>query len=318
MSRSNNRVRGLLLVLLTATVLIFSTLVTATPQTNNQVVLYVSVATEKGDAILYLSREDFSVNIEKRPQTILSVGGERPASIGILIDTSGSMHEDPPQTLIQLKQNLKDGLERFVQLGHPGNEYFVMTFNKDIELLQDWTSEPSLITNKLDSLVFKGQTALYDSLPKALAKVTQGRHARHVLIIISDGVDSYSRNEEKHVREALKRSDVVLYGVGDINASASSLFMRQYVSPQAEILNEFAGYSGGRAYFSLHFAKSAAFTEVFESIAVELRNQYQIVINAEQSAGKEKWRKLNVAVARNDTSGRPQKLIVRTRRGYYR
>ena len=318
MSRAKKHLKGLLLVQLAVTVLIHATLVTATPQTDDKVVLYVTVTTEKGETIEGLTRENFSVDIEKRPQTILSVGGETPASIGILIDTSGSLQEDPPKTLVQLKQNLKDGLERFVQLGHPGNEYFVMTFNKDTELLQDWTSEHPLITNKLDSLVFKGQTALYDSIPKAVEKVTQGRHARHVLVIISDGADSYSRNEQKHVREALKRSDVVFYGVGDINAHDASPYRREYIRPEAEVLSDFAGYSGGRAYFSIHFARSAAFNEIFESIAFELRKQYQLVISAAESAGSEKWHKFNVTVARNDASGRPQKLIVRTRKGYYR
>lgn len=311
MSRPQNRVRGLLLVLLTATVLIFSPLVKATPHTNDPVVLYVSVATEKGDAILDLTRDDFAVNIEKRPQTVLSVGGETPASIGILIDTSGSIHRYDKKLMVSFKQHLKDGLERFVQLGHPGNEYFVMTFNKETALLQDWTSEHPSITNKLDALEFKGLTRLYDAIPKAIEKVGQGRYARHVLVIISDGHDSDSKNEQKHAREALKRSDVVVYAVGVISDF-------RYAAEESErVLGEFSKNSGGRPLFSLHFAKAPAFTEALEIFALELRSQYQLVIAAE-AANKEKWHKLNVTVARNDPSGRPQKLIVRTRQGYYR
>ena len=313
MSRPQNRVRGLLLVLLTATVLIFSPLVTATPHTNDPVVLYVSVATEKGDAILDLTRDDFSVNIEKRPQTVLSVGGETPASIGILIDTSGSIHKYDKKLMVSFKQNLKDGLERFVQLGHPGNEYFVMTFNKDTELLQDWTSEHPSITNKLDALEFKGLTRLYDAIPKAIEKVGQGRHARHVLVIISDGNDSDSKSGQKQAREALKRSDVLLYAVGVVDLNY------RYMAEEGErVLTEFSQNSGGRPLYSIHFAKAPAFTEALELFALELRNQYQLVINAAEAASKEKWHKLNVTVARNDPSGRPQKLIVRARQGYYR
>ena len=312
MSRPQNCVRGLLLVLLTATALIFSPLVTATPHTNDPVVLYVSVATEKGDAILDLTRDDFAVNIEKRPQTVLSVGGETPASIGILIDTSGSIHRYDKKLMVSFKQHLKDGLERFVQLGHPGNEYFVMTFNKETALLQDWTSEHPSITNKLDALEFKGLTRLYDAIPKAIEKVGQGRHNRHVLVIISDGHDSDSKNEQKHAREALKRSDVVVYAVGIISDF-------RYAAEESErVLGEFSKNSGGRPLFSLHFANAPAFTEALESFALELRSQYQLVISAAEAANKEKWHKLNVTVARNDPSGRPQKLIVRTRKGYYR
>lgn len=313
MSRTRRRVRGLLLVQLTVTTLIFSTLVTATPQTNDQVVLYVSVTTEKGDAILDLNHENFSVDIEKRPQTVVSVGGERAASIGILIDISGSLHQNDKKMVASLKQHLKDGLERFVQLGHPGNEYFVMTFNKETTLLQDWTSEHPLVTNKLDSLEFKGLTRLYDAIPTAIAKVKQGRHSRHVLVIISDGNDSDSRSGKKEAREVLKRSDVLVFAVGVVDNNHS------YMTEEGQrVLNEFTKTSGGRGLYSFYFATAPAFTQALEFFALELRSQYQLVINAAEPGVKEKWHKLNVSVARSDASGRPEKLIVRTRMGYYR
>lgn len=303
-----NRVRRLLLL-----VLILCLPLTAAPQTNDKVVLYVTVTTESGDPIHDLSPEDFSISIEKRPQTILSVGSETPASIGILIDTSESLHQSDKKLVASLKQYLKDGLERFIQLGHPANEYFVMTFNKETNLIQDWTSEHPLITNKLDALEFKGMTKFYDALPIALAKVNQGRHARHVLVIISDGNDNDSKNERKHAREAVKRSDVLLFAVGVVDPGYSYM-----VDESQRVLGEFTSTSGGRPLYSFNFAKAPAFTQALEFFALELRSQYQIIINAEESTGKEKWRKLNVAVARNDASGRPQKLIVRTRKGYYR
>ena len=53
-------------------------------------------------------------------------------------------------------------------------------------------------------------------------------------------------------------------------------------------------------------------------IAQELRSQYQLVISAEERAAKEKWHKLTVSATGNDSSGRPEKFVVRTRPGYYR
>lgn len=293
---------------------------TVAPQTNDPIVLNVTVTTEQRAAIRDLARENFAVNIDKRPQEILSFSGDAPSSVGILIDTSGSLHTSDNKTTAQLKQQLKTGLDRLVQLGRPGNEFFVMTFANELRLVQDWTSETAAVTDKLDSIEFKGQTALYDSMIQAVAKLKGARHARRVLILVSDGNDSYSRNEYKDVRETLKRSDVLLYTVGVVDTPLQKVgaFQRNMVRPSDEDLIEFVSYSGGLAFFSTHFAKSKDFTEAFETIAQELRNQYQLTITPEQSDGKQKWRKLNVTVARNDPSGRPEKLIVRTRKGYYR
>lgn len=315
MFRVKKRLTGLLLVQLAGAMFVCTPL-TATTQANDRILLNVTVTTEKGDVIPDLSRENFSVSVEKRPQNILSFHSEVPASVGILIDTSGSLQRSDSKTRALLKQNLKAGLERFVQIGYPSNEYFLMTFDNDIQLLQDWTSEHADITNKVDSLEFKGQTSLYDSLIKAVAKVTAGRKSRHVLIIISDGEDSYSRNEKKDVHEALKRSDVVLYALGIVKAEPRVTSM--YHRPSLEALEEFANLTGGRPLFSVQFPNSAAFTQAFESIAFEFRSQYQLAISAEQSVGKEKWNKLSVSVARNDSTGKPQKFIVRTSKGYYR
>lgn len=316
-TRSTDRVRRLLLVSLAIIILITSTLVTATPQTNDRVVLYVTVTTENGDAVLDLTRENFSVSIDKRPRTILSFdGSDAPSSIGILIDTSGSLYTQSKTkpVVVNYPQNLKTGLERFDRVGHPRNEYFVMTFNKDVELLQDWTNDLEPVANKMEALIFKGQTALYDSMTKAIAKFAEARNPRRVLILVSDGQDSYSRSESKHVREKFKRSDVILYVVGVVDPPGI-----RAVTEGPDFIAELARDSGGRPLFSFHFATNAeAFNQAFEAFFLDLRSQYQLVIGAEETAGKEKWHKLNVTVTRNDASGRPQKLIVRTRKGYYR
>ncbi|HJU91679.1 MAG TPA: hypothetical protein VJ656_01995, partial [Pyrinomonadaceae bacterium] len=134
---------------------------------------------------------------------------------------------------------------------------------------------------------------------------------------VSDGSDTYSRAMFRDVRETLKRSDVVLYAVGVIDTSSHQ--MAPVIAAEGmAVLEEYASNSGGRTSFSDDPSKPAAFTKALESFAVELRGHYQLVIRAEEPTGKEKWRKLSVTVTRNNSSGKPQKLIVRTRKGYYR
>jgi Ca-activated chloride channel homolog len=316
MSRAIKHLRGLLLVQLAAILLIYPT-TTATPQAIDRVVLNVTVANEKRTAVLDLGRESFSVNIDKRPQSILSFNGDVPANIGILIDTSASLANRGQKTLDELKQNLKAGLERFFELGHPANEYFLMTFNNEVALVEDWTRQPASITNKLAGLEYKGRTSLYDAISKAVAKVSRGRNTKQILLLFSDGSDSFSRATFRDARESLKRSEVVLYAIGLLDPSFG-VEKPPFIAEGISILEEYAANTGGRTSFSDNPSNPAALSKALESFAVELRTQYQLVILAEEATGKEKWRKLNVTATRNDASGRPEKLSVRTRKGYYR
>jgi hypothetical protein len=62
----------------------------------------------------------------------------------------------------------------------------------------------------------------------------------------------------------------------------------------------------------------AGFFGLFEYLANELRGQYQLVVSAGEPGASEKWRKLKVSITKNDSSGRPEKLFVITKQGYYR
>ena len=311
MSRAIIRLKGLLAVAMLA----YYTPVSAALQANDKLVINATVMTEKGAAILDLNRENFSVSLDNRPQNLVAVNGGVPASIGILIDTSESQIYGP-KTVVGFNQILTAGLERFLQLGHPANEYFLMTFNNDITAVQDWTSEHGSITDKLYSLQYKGQTSLYDAISKAVAKVMAGRNGKHILIVFSDGMDSYSRATFKDVREALMRSDVVLYAFGNMKVSSDQTELM--AAEGAAILDEYAKLTGGRSSYWKNRLQSGVLTKALESTVLELRSQYQLIINPEAAAGKEKWRKLKVTAARNDLSGKPLKLIVKTREGYYR
>jgi len=299
--------------LLQVAVMIWLSCVTSPAQTNAPIVLNVTVLSENGEFIAGLGRDNFSVTVDTLPQNIVSFNDrEVPASVGILIDTSGSFSYGERQEG-EVKECLKEGLERFIRLSHPANEYLVMNFNTSTTLLQDWTSDYSSITNSLDGLKFKGQTSLYDAVVNAIPRVKTGRNAKQVLLIVSDGMDNNSRHSVKQAREALKRSDVLAYGVGFFSKQNMQIMIDEGAGPLADL----AGYSGGRAIFARN-ASRAVFNYLLEYLAAELRSQYQLVITQPETSGTEKWRKLRVKVARNDASGRPEKLLVRAKQGYYR
>ena len=134
-------------------------------QSSDSLVLNVSVTNEKGVLSRGLGLDSFSITVDKQPQKILSLSDQEvPASIGILIDDSGSQYVAPSDGL-SLPGKIRPALERFLRVSNPANEYFVVTFNSQVQLVQDWTSDPQAILNTLDLLKFKKMTAMFDASP---------------------------------------------------------------------------------------------------------------------------------------------------------
>jgi len=281
-------------------------------QTNDPLVLNVTVTTKKGTVIRDLTLENFSITVDKQPQKILSLTNrEVPASIGILIDTSGSQSGGSAP---EIQQPFKHGLEEFFRKSNPANEYFALAFNSKAALVQDWTSDYQSILEKFDSLTFGKPTSMYDALRSGIEKMNESRNSKHVLILISDGADNNSKASFKEVRDLLKGSDVVLYSVGLTYMTAIADTIVPFNEEGGGILRELTSLSGGRVLFMNDTQGPKAFNEVFELIALELRSQYQLVIAPDASSGNRKWHKLKVGV----TKGSSEELIARTRQGYYR
>lgn len=289
--------------------------IAGTPQDNGAIVLNVTVTTEKGVVIQGLRPENFSITVDKQPQKLLSLrNGEVPASVGILIDKSGSQGVDGSKRSATIKQHLRQGLGRFFKLSHASNKYFAVAFNTKTEILQDWTLDHGSIVGKVDSLEFKGHTSMYDAISSAIPKVMAGPNSKHILILVSDGNDNESKVSFKEVRDLLKRSDVVLYCVGLVNADAEGSTLGL---AGERVLQELSSISGGRALFMTNASGVAAFNEVFELIATELKTQYQLLIKIESSAGAKKWRKIKLKASQVDGSGQRDHFTARTREGYY-
>jgi len=283
-------------------------------QSPDSVVLNVTVTNGKGELSRGLSLDSFSITADNQPQKILSLSDQDvPASIGILIDDSGSQHVAPSDGL-SLPGKIRPALERFLKVSNPANEYFVVTFNSKVQLVQDWTSDPQAIVQTLDSLKFKKDTAMFDAMALALDKVKTGGNSKHVLILITDGTDNASKKTFKEVRDSLKASDVVLYCVG-ANVSfelAGTVNYRLRPTDDAEKLGELSVATGGRAFFTMNVSEPMASNRVFELIALELRAHYQLVIAPGHSGEKARFRKITIE-AKQGTD----RLVARTRLWYY-
>ena len=212
-------------------------------QNPKPLVLNVTVSDKQGFPISGLGAENFSVSVDDQPQKILSLSAQdSPASIGFLIDVSGSQPFEDTKTAVVPRDPCRQGIARFLDLSHRENEYFLMTFNSEVQLQQDWTSDPRAILQKVDSLTFEKRTSLFDAIKMGIEKVTTGRNSKRVLVLITNGLDTHSRNSFVEVRDVLRASDVEVYAVGIFNAHTGDLF--RPAEAQA-VLDELSDGSGG-------------------------------------------------------------------------
>ena len=246
-----------------------------------------------------LSKKHFTVYDDKDEQEILFFSDDdAPISVGIIFDVSGSMSGDKIR-------RARMALTKFIETSKDSDEYFLIGFNSRAQLLLDRTRDGDAVISKLTFVEPKSNTALYDACYLGVEKVTRGTHKKRAILVISDGQDNNSRYTFKDLRRLVKESDVVMYSVGIVGSNDS-------LGVQGEaILEELSGVSGGKAFFP---TTSADMDDIFERIALELRNQYAIAYTPKSFVSDGRWHKIKVKVA--PPRGMPR-LTVRAKEGYF-
>lgn len=266
------------------------------------VTLTLTVTDLYGRYVSGLTKGAFTVidNNQEQEVTFFS-DSDAPVSVGVLFDVSGSMSGEK---ILKAKK----ALSRFIATSHPSDEYFLIAFNSRAQLLLDRTRDGEAVLQKLTLVKPKDNTALYDAVYLGVERVTRGSHQKRALLIISDGQDNASRYNFGEVRRLLRESDVVSYSVGIMNGNDSS--SSSGMQGQA-FLDEISSVTGGKAFYP---QTDVEMDEIFERIALELRNQYSIGYIPKDFQPDGKWRKVKVKV--KPPRGLPR-LSVRGREGYY-
>lgn len=266
------------------------------------VTLTLTVTDPYGRYVSGLAKNAFTISDNNQEQEIIYFSdADAPVSVGILFDVSGSMSGE------KIRKAQK-ALERFIGTSHPSDEYFLIAFNNRAQLLMDRTRDGEALVRKLTLVQPKNNTALYDAVYLGVERVTRGTHQKRAMLIISDGQDNSSRYNFGEVRRLMKESDVVTYAVGiqDRGDSGSALGMQGQA-----FLDELASVSGGKSFYP---QTDIEMDEIFERIALELRNQYSIGYIPKDFQPDGKWRKVKVKI--KPPRGLPR-LTVRSREGYY-
>ncbi|HEV3139126.1 MAG TPA: VWA domain-containing protein, partial [Vicinamibacterales bacterium] len=168
-----------------------------------------TVADASGRFVPGLRQDDFVVYEDDQPVQVTHFSAERvPVSLGIAVDTSGSMGG----TKIQEAQ---DALDRFLyDLLDKQDEIFLYRFSNSPVLLQGWTTDRQLLSRALGRLYANGGTAMYDCVAEAIPMTQRGQHQKKSLLVISDGNDTTSRTRIDDLKQQIRESEVLVYAIG--------------------------------------------------------------------------------------------------------
>ena len=167
-----------------------------------------TVTDEGGRFVSGLSKDDFRVFDDNNPMEVTHFSNERvPVSLGIVIDTSGSMTPDKMAAA-------RGAIVRFMDLLGPDDEMFVYRFANMPELAQGWTKDRDALRRALDNLYAGGGTAMYDAIADAVPLAQSGRNRKKAIVVISDGNDTSSSTTPRELQEIIRQSEVIVYAIG--------------------------------------------------------------------------------------------------------
>jgi len=168
-----------------------------------------TVTDARGRFVDGLTRDDFLVYEDGEPVELTLFDNERvPVSLGIALDTSGSMDG-------RKMEAARNALDRFLyDLLGPDYEFFLFRFDYTPVLLQDWTTSPDRLSRAIRDIRPRGGTALYDAVAESVPRVAEGRHRKKALLIISDGNDTNSETDDRDLRALIRETEALVYAIG--------------------------------------------------------------------------------------------------------
>jgi Ca-activated chloride channel family protein len=283
---------------------LFVTVLTALAQdddvirtTTDNVVLNITVTDKSGQYVKGLKASDFKVyedGVEVKPEAFASFSlQESPYAAVVLLDSSGSM--EARFTLA------RSAAIRFLDGLREEDVAAVYRFDSKVERVQEFSTGRDLAPIAY-AIRAKGMTSLNDAIVEAARTLADRTEHRKAIVILSDGMDTFSKASSDKAVESALAVGASIYAVDMSDMQIGGSAVRQG-APQ---LRGFAEKTGGRFIAT---PGGQALRDAFAGIAEELGHQYTIAYRPLNRARDGKWRKLEVKVNRED-------LTVRTRKGY--
>jgi Ca-activated chloride channel family protein len=264
----------------------------------DEVMLHATVIDSKQRMVTDLDRSAFTVLEDGKPQTIVSFRHEDiPVAMGIVIDNSGSMREK--------RAKVNQAALNLVRSSNPQDEIFVVNFNDEYYLDQDFTNDLLKLKEALEKIDAKGGTALYEAVVASAEHLKKnGRLERKVLFVVTDGEDNASRESlEQAVKQLQEENGPSVYAIGILGNE-------EHPKRARRALEIVAQRTGGLAFFPKTLDEV---DEISRQVAHDIRNQYTIGYQPSNPRSSGGFRTIRVE-AKSRAHG---KMEVRTKSGYY-
>ena len=264
--------------------------------------LNASVIDGSGRTVQTLDKDAFHIYEDGVPQAIASFRHEDlPVSLGILIDSSGSMYDK--------RQAVDEASLDLVKLSNPQDEAFLVDFSWEAFIDQDFTSDIGKLQQGLSYIKSSGGTAIYDALVASADYLSKNaKHPKQVLLVITDGEDNASSATlDQAIRRIQDFDGPVIYCIGLLFGDDTTKSESRHARRVLETLSE---ETGGQAYFPKSVKEVDAITK---EVANDIRTQYTIAYHSTKSPTLGGYRVVHVEAKEKGFS----RLSVRTRSGYY-
>jgi VWFA-related protein len=267
-----------------------------------EVRLNASVFDQSGRSIQTLEQDAFHVYEDGAAQAIASFRHEDlPVSLGILIDSSGSMYDK--------RAAVDDASLNLVKLSNHEDEAFLVDFSWEAFIDQDLTSDITKLQQGLTYVKSSGGTAIYDALVASADYLTKNaKHPKQVLLLVTDGEDNASSATlDQAIRRIQDLDGPVVYCIGLLFGDDSSKSESRHAHRVLQTLSE---ETGGQAYFPKSLKEVDG---IAKEVANDIRTQYTISYHSTKPPELGGYRQVHVEAKEKGFS----KLTVRTRSGYY-
>ncbi len=291
--------------------------------------LNVGVVDRTGKPVLNLTQDDFSVYEDGIRQSILRFEPtQAPFSVVLLLDMSGST--------ISIRQTIKTAAFRFVEALSPEDRVAVVEFYDKVNLRNDFTTNRKIIFNSIDVANGRGKTQLYKALDFALDKLEKERTSRKAIIVLTDGIDTDLRNQDREflskITEAeldkgidVEKDEAVNRIITKAQMQGVTIYPLALPTGDPAFLPEptplqIALYKTARERLELLARNTGAsltkinrveeLGRIYAAVAAEIRTLYTIEYQPTNDKFDGKWRTIKVEVS-------DPTLIARTKPGYY-
>jgi len=260
----------------------------------------VTVAAKRHRFVTNLSASNFAVYEDGRPQQIFAfASGAQPGPplhIGVLLDVSGSQGLDlkfTQRAVITFLASVPDAIDvTFIDFASHvrGGRYSQSDFPRLVRRIRELTAG--------------GETSLYDAIGLYLDGASE-QDGRKVMVLYTDGGDTYSSLSFNRLMTLLKASDVTIYAIGALDQQPLAAQLTQRV-----LLEKIAEEAGGTAFFP---GGVKDLNRIYEQVLGEIQAQYTIGYVSTNEKADGTWRKVEIKITCPDSKD----LRVRARKGYY-